>query len=340
MYLNDLYTRFKYLAHVTGDQSWWDIAERPMSVVRQATFKSNSDGLLPIFLNPITGDPFISEIRLGSRGDSYYEYLIKQFVQTNCSESVYLEMYQRAMSGIKSHLLKQSPKQKLLFTAEIHPRMYQGSQKPVFVLMPKQDHLVCFLGGSSMLGALHVQENGIEDGKRAISFPPSTDLVFSALSREDWSVGHELIKTCVETYTGTNTGLSPEIAMFRLEHDSYTGAEEDWYIKRYFKHRYLFEFTKDLFRPTEKMYKEAQSRTGKLPEPLIDSRNILRPETVESLFIAFHLSGDIIYREWGWKIFQAFLEVTRVPGNSRAFASIRDVNATKSSVEFEDRMET
>lgn len=34
------------------------------------------------------------------------------------------------------------------------------------------------------------------------------------------------------------------------------------------------------------------------PAPPIDARNILRPETVESLFVAYRLTGDPIYRTW------------------------------------------
>ena len=32
---------------------------------------------------------------------------------------------------------------------------------------------------------------------------------------------------------------------------------------------------------------------------------LLRPETVESFFVLYHLTGDPIYREWGWEVFQA-----------------------------------
>ena len=33
--------------------------------------------------------------------------------------------------------------------------------------------------------------------------------------------------------------------------------------------------------------------------------SILRPETVESLFILHRVTGNSTYREWGWEIFQA-----------------------------------
>lgn len=84
---------------------------------------------------------------------------------------------------------------------------------------------------------------------------------------------------------------------------------------------------------------------GKSYAPLIDGRNILRPETVESLFIAFHLTGDVIYRNWGWEIFQSFIKSTKIKkgekkGRIGAFSSIIDVQAQSGAIEREDRMET
>lgn len=49
-----------------------------------------------------------------------------------------------------------------------------------------------------------------------------------------------------------------------------------------------------------------------LLQPL-DAHNLLRPETLESLFVLYRLTGDQKYREWGWQIFNAFEKHTRVP---------------------------
>ena len=35
-----------------------------------------------------------------------------------------------------------------------------------------------------------------------------------------------------------------------------------------------------------------------------DAHNLLRPETVESLFVLWRVTGDAQYREWGWHIFR------------------------------------
>lgn len=76
--------RFKTLSHLTNKYRWWRLAERPMSAIRSSLRTGASDGLLPIFLNPRTGKFVLSDVRLGSRGDSYYEYLVKQWLITKC----------------------------------------------------------------------------------------------------------------------------------------------------------------------------------------------------------------------------------------------------------------
>ena len=67
-----------------------------------------------------------------------------------------------------------------------------------------------------------------------------------------------------------------------------------------------------------------------------DARYILRPETVESLFIAYRLSGDEKYRRYGWKIFQAIETHCKI--ESGGYASI--INVDQVPVVHEDKMET
>ena len=84
------------------------------------------------------------------------------------------------------------------------------------------------------------------------------------------------------------------------------------------------------------MKTDRQRNTGMAPT--IDSRNILRPETVESLYIAFQLTGDRIYREWGWQIFQSFQRWCQVDNGDGGYAGIDDVdNVDHKQI---DRMET
>ncbi|EPQ26953.1 uncharacterized protein PFL1_05588 [Pseudozyma flocculosa PF-1] len=311
-----LQLEFKYLAHLLDDRFYWRLAEQPMHVARRQSLQvPQFYTLLPIFLNPHTGHFYMSDIRLGSRGDSYYEYLVKQWLQTNRTEHVYKAMYDSAVFGIKTILVKTSVHSEppLMITAELSPRRGQDG-KPMMQLVPKQDHLVCFLGGAMMLGAVSASEaHGSTPSLQSSSplvAPIEVGATADAVEVEDWRLGHELVRTCVDTYQKTKTGLAPEIVFFRTPAEIEHG--EDWYIK-----------------------KPPPSFEGKA-NPLIDARNILRPETVESLFIAFHLTGDEIYREWGWQIFEAFVKHCKV--ESGGFASIDDVDAD--TPQQQDRMET
>ena len=61
-----------------------------------------------------------------------------------------------------------------------------------------------------------------------------------------------------------------------------------------------------------------------------------RPETIESLFIAFRLTGEQRYRDDGWRIFQSIQKHCRVA--TGGYASI--INVDKNPAEQEDKMET
>ncbi|KAF9235130.1 glycoside hydrolase family 47 protein [Melanogaster broomeanus] len=297
-----LQIELRYLSYLTDEDIYWEKVEAVMVVLRQAQLPH---GLASIFVDPNSGGYRTAAIRLGSRGDSYYEYLLKQYIQTNQTEEVYREMYDTAMTGIHNHLLQLSTSSNMLYTAELIPEA--GRQGELgWRLVPKQDHLVCFLGGSLMLGA--TTSGAVVDH---VSVPPLPHEL-SEQGKRDWLTGVELIKTCMATHD-TQTGLSPEIVYFRTPGDGMDvqakgKAPSDWFIKG--------------------------SRPG--APPPFDARYILRPETVESLFIAFRLTGDTLYRDQGWAIFQAIEKHCRVP--TGGYASIKNVD--KVPVEYEDKMET
>lgn len=62
---------------------------------------------------------------------------------------------------------------------------------------------------------------------------------------------------------------------------------------------------------------------------------LLRPETVESFFVLYHLTGDPVYREWGWEVFQAIERYCRMEGG---YGSLRDVRITNQKPN--DKMES
>ncbi|CAH7687590.1 family 47 glycoside hydrolase, partial [Phakopsora pachyrhizi] len=285
-----LQLEFKYLAELSQNPIYWDVAEKAiMAILNQPS----RNGLLPILVSPQDAS-FFFHIRLGSRGDSFYEYLIKQYLQTDRLESVYREAYDRAMVGVKEDMLRESPNG-WVYTGELHSWMNNE-----YKLVPKQDHLVCFLGGSLLLGVTEGHRMTDED---------VTTLKSDAL-QEDWMIGKELIRTCVDTYVKSATGLGAEIVHFleRPNQAYFKSKGRDWFISHY--------------NPNS---------------PPLDARNILRPETVESLFLGWRTTGDPIYREWGWQIFEAFNKHCRI-NSTGAFSSIKDVDHLP--IKRENKMET
>ena len=64
-----LQLEMKYLAKLTGETNYWEMVEKIMKLVDD---NGARDGLLPIFIYANEGTFRGENIRLGSRGDSYY----------------------------------------------------------------------------------------------------------------------------------------------------------------------------------------------------------------------------------------------------------------------------
>lgn len=145
-------------------------------------------------------------------------------------------------------------------------------------LSPKMDHLVCFMPGSFALGA--TEGLPVEAARKA-----SGGAKWGTRQEEDLRLARELMRTCYEMYHVTLTGLAPEIVWFNMQHDK-----------------------------TEGGVLEAEDPSKDITIKPRDAHNLQRPEAVESLFIMWRITGDEIYREWGWKIFEAFMKHSAVAG--------------------------
>lgn len=196
-----LQLEFNYLSFLTGDPKY---SVESMKVLEHMKTLPKLEGLVPIYISPSSGEFSGSNIRLGSRGDSYYEYLIKVWLQQRQSNWNYLhEMYEEAMKGVKHLLVKKSNPNGLVFVGEL-PSGADGG------FSPKMDHLVCFLPGTLALGAT----KGITKAKAM----EENLLTFEDL--ENLKLAEDLAKTCFEMYSVTATGLAPEIAYFNSENYS------------------------------------------------------------------------------------------------------------------------
>ncbi|XP_061590463.1 endoplasmic reticulum mannosyl-oligosaccharide 1,2-alpha-mannosidase [Cololabis saira] len=241
---------FRELSHLTQETQYQDAANEVMKLVHELPGKH--EGLVPMFINTNSGQFTHKGIyTLGARADSYYEYLLKQWIQGGKAEDNLLEDYIQAMEGVKKHLVRQTGPGGLTFVGELSHNRFN----------PKMDHLVCFLPGTLALGA----HNG--------------------LPGDHMDLAVQLMETCHQMYKQMETGLSPEIAHFNLQ----ASEGHDVVVKP------------------------------------ADRHNLLRPETVESLFYMYRFTKDTKYRDWGWEILQSFNKYTKVPdGGYTSINNVRD----------------
>ncbi|KDO41406.1 hypothetical protein CISIN_1g0083001mg, partial [Citrus sinensis] len=232
------------LSQRTGDPKYRQKAEKVI-VELNKTFPA--DGLLPIYISPDRGTPSYSTITFGAMGDSFYEYLLKVWIQGNKTSAVkpYRDMWETSMKGLLS-LVRRSTPSSFTYICE----------KNGDSLIDKMDELACFAPGMIALGS-----SGYGPGD----------------SEKFLSLAEELAWTCYNFYQSTPTKLAGENYFFRDGQDMSVGT----------------------------------------------SWNILRPETVESLFYLWRLTGNKTYKEWGWNIFQAFEKNSRIESG---YVGLKDVN--------------
>lgn len=132
-----------------------------------------------------------------------------------------------------------------------------------------------------------------------LSFLKNTTILEESEYNTFLLMAESLIETCYKSYSQMATGLSPEILWFNLND---TNAA-DFYIN-------------------------ANSAS--------DRRNLLRAETVESLFYLYKLTRNKKYQDYGWEIFRAFENITR---HENGYSSINDVTSPV-HFGFRDRMES
>lgn len=95
------------------------------------------DGLVPLFINAQTGQFRPGTLTMGARADTYYEYLLKQWIQSGKTEDRYANLgsannsvllfvcffrfkdwFLTSMSGVQRHLLRFSEPSRFTFIGE------------------------------------------------------------------------------------------------------------------------------------------------------------------------------------------------------------------------------
>ncbi|XKL59628.1 hypothetical protein PGB90_000644 [Kerria lacca] len=197
-----LQLEFRDLSRCTKDSKFEEVA---FNVTKHVHNLKKPYGLVPIFINPNTGQfNSDSEIKIGARGDSYYEYLLKQWLQTGKTIDFLKDDYIEAIKGITEKLVKVTPNKHFVFIGELKARSHLFS--------PKMDHLTCYLPGTLALG------------------------VYNGMPEEHMRLAEQLLETCYHMYADQPTFLAPEISYFNYEEKS---VGPDMYVQQRDTHNLL-----------------------------------------------------------------------------------------------------
>ncbi|VDQ00757.1 unnamed protein product [Trichobilharzia regenti] len=173
------------------------------------------NGLFLNYMDPHTKSWCGNEAGLSALGDSFYEYLLKEWIRTGYRDKKALELYNSSLEAFQRvGLFRRSSRDNLL---------YVGNYK-IGSVTNSMDHLACFVGGMLALGASDKNDPWFQRGV-------------------------EVTETCRRSYASTSLGLGPEIFSFTEDlsaiaisksHKHYLLRPET--VESYF---YLWRFTKD-----------------------------------------------------------------------------------------------
>lgn len=177
---------FRYLSHHTGDPTYAIFADKAFTAILDA---SPDKGLVSNqLLNNRNPTEYGNTITMGAHGDSFYEYLLKQYLQTSQTEPLFLIRWQKAMEEMMSRLIQKSDDGNVYVAKE-----HDGE------VIKEFDHLSCFVAGMLAQGLHELPEGTV----------PSSYFEIAA----------EITRTCRLMYD-TVSGLAPEVMDFSSGHAS------------------------------------------------------------------------------------------------------------------------
>eukprot|EP00392_Amoebophrya_sp_AT5.2_P001722 g1724.t1 len=181
-----LQLEFRMLAAHTKRPEFWTVPDKAFLKIVENSEHVNR-GLIPIYMGSkqsASASGFVgSKISLGAMGDSYYEYLVKQWLQNGKRDTRYKALFIKAMNEMMDRLVVKT-RQGTVFIAE------ENAGKR----LDKMDHLVCFVPGMLILGLLEL--------------PPEEH-------DPRWFPAAEgVAECCYKMYRLVHTGLSPEYVRF------------------------------------------------------------------------------------------------------------------------------
>ncbi|EPB67466.1 glycosyl hydrolase family 47 [Ancylostoma ceylanicum] len=194
-----LHLEFTYLSHIAKAPIFAKKVKKIRDVLDRA---EKVNGLYSNYINSDTGKFTRSyHMSLGALGDSFYEYLIKSWLQSGKTDEQARKMYWEVSKAIQEQMVLKS-KSGLTYVAELRNGLPEH----------KMGHLACFSVGMFALQA--VNEKTEEERLSTMR------------------LAEELGRTCHESYIRTTTHIGPEMFYFNGEEDATSRNSENGYILR------------------------------------------------------------------------------------------------------------
>ena len=236
---------FRTLSYLTRDPIYDMKATHVFNVLSQ---RSKGDNYMAaVWWDPDSAQPTNRLQTLGAYGDSYFEYMVKQYLLTGRTEPHHKEIATTMLDHVRARFTRRT-KSGLTWLSD--------SANGAVV-----EHLLCFTGGMYALAAWGL--DGLEEEKK----------------RGYLELADGLGEMCYQMYVRQPSGISPDSVRMQNAGDA--------------------EFVTQ------------------------DSKYILRPETVESLFYLYRVTGDEKYRRMSYRIFEAVRKHCKTA--SGGYTGLRDV---------------
>lgn len=194
--VGSLQLEFRYLAAQTGKKRFKRVADEAFQAIESAGLP----GLLPVYLTPPQQHPVkavASKFAFGALADSYYEYLLKQWLQSP-SEVHFKDLWIRVMEEL-GNLVRPLPTPSPEFWAVSQevPKYKLIEVSARGEVLHKMDHLSCFTPAMVVLG---------------LKTLPKADLAVKGRNATWWRLAEGLTESCTELWTMTKSGLAPEFS--------------------------------------------------------------------------------------------------------------------------------
>ena len=303
--IGSLTLEFTRLSQLTGNLKYYDAVKRILDEFENYQGETSLPGLWPTIMNAYDVSFTDNSYTLGSMADSWYEYLPKQHILIGGrdDEDQLKNMYDRAITTAINNIFFQPmvPDNKdILMSGAVTVDSNTRTR-----LSPQGQHLGCYTGGMVAIGA------------KIFDKP------------EQMNTARKLVDGCVWAYDNMPSGIMPEqFFMVPCEMNSACQWDEKKWEAAVLERAKASE--------DDNTRNDAQLLNHTIHEKMIpkgfseiwDSRYLLRPEAIESVFVLYRLTGDTDLLDSAWRMFTNIERNTRTEyGN----AMISDVRIDKSA---------